>query len=312
MQLSALFTVLSKIMKTINHNDLMVFVLIAKHKSFSKAASELAVSPSAISYTIRTLEERLNVRLFNRTTRSVSPTDAGEKLLARILPAFRDIEDALEDLSNFSGRPYGTLRINSGLPSAQMILLPIVAKFVRAFPEVSIEIGANDALVDMVSEGFDAGVRFGENLAQDMIATAISQPLRSAVVASPTLFHQLPKPEHPEQLSEFPLIAQRFPSGSIYKWDFEKEGTELLVSPEGNLTVNDMRLAADAAILGAGMAFIFEKMAEPFLADGRLVRVLEDWCPQYPGLFLYYPSRRQVPYALKSFIDFAKKEMLGR
>ncbi|MDX3775333.1 LysR family transcriptional regulator [Chromatiaceae bacterium AAb-1] len=296
-------------MKTVTPNDLMVFVLIAKHKSFTRAAAELAVSPSAVSYSMRMLEERLNVRLFNRTTRSVSLTDAGEKLLKRVQPAFRDIDDALEDLSYFSGRPYGALRINSGLPSAQMVLLPIVAGFMVANPEVTIEIGANDALVDMVSQGFDAGVRFGEHLAQDMIATAISRPLRSAVVATPAFFEQHGIPAHPEQLQGLPMIAQRFPSSSIYKWDFEKGGTELLVSPEGHLTLSDMRLAVDAALLGSGLAFVFEKMVEADIAAGRLQRVLEDWCPYYPGLFLYYPSRRQVPYALKCFIDFAREGM---
>lgn len=293
-------------MKTISPNDLMVFISIARHNSFSKAAAELAVSPSAVSYAMRMLEQKLNVRLFNRTTRSVALTDAGDKLLQRIQPAFRDIDDALEDLSNFSGRPYGALRINAGLPSVQMVLLPLITRFMAANPEVSIEIGADDALLDMVSAGFDAGVRFGEHLAQDMIATAISQPLRSAVVATPDFFQRHGTPLQPAQLTGQPLIAQRFPSGNIYKWDFAKAGAELLVSPQGQLTLSDMRLALDAALQGAGMAFVFEKMAEPYLASGQLQRVLEDWCPYYPGLYLYYPSRRQVPYALKSFIEFAR------
>lgn len=296
-------------MKAINPNELVVFLQIAKYKSFSKAAAETAVSPSAISYAMRALEERLNVRLFNRTTRSVSLTDAGEQLLKRIAPAFRDIEDALEDLSNFSGRPYGVLRINCGLPSDQIVLLPIVTQFLAAYPEVTIEIGGSDALLDMVSEGFDAGVRFGEHLAQDMIATAISPPLRSAVVASPEFFKRHGIPTHPEQLKQLPMIAQRFPSGSIYQWDFAKGGVELLVSPQGNLLLTDMRLALDAAVLGGGLAFVFEKMAEPLIEQGKLVRVLEDWCPYYPGLFLYYPSRRQVPYALKSLIEFARQQI---
>ncbi len=190
---------------------------VARHRNFSRAAAELGVLPSALSHVMRALEERLAIRLLNRTTRSVALTEAGQRLLDRIQPAFRDISEALEDLSQLSGRPYGTFRINSGLPSAQIVLLPLVSRFIEENPEVKAEIGALDALVDMVADGIDAGVRFGEILAKDMIAIPISPPLRSAVVASPDFCKQYPIPGHPEELKKITCICQRFPSGQLFR-----------------------------------------------------------------------------------------------
>lgn len=293
-------------MLPLNPNDLVVFITIARYKNFTRAAKDLGVSPSALSHSLRVLEEKLDIRLLNRTTRSVALTEAGEILLDRIEPAFRDIGDALNDLSQMSGRPYGTFKINSGLPSSQLVLLPIIEKFIVENPGVKVEIGTSDALVDMVAEGFDAGVRFGESLAKDMIAVPMGPSMRSVVVASPSFFETHNHPDSPEELKDLPCIGQRFPSGQLYKWEFERGGVVLEFEPEGPIVLNDMRLVVDAAVRGVGIAFVLEGMAQQAIAEGNLHRVLEDWCPYFPGLYLYYPSRRQITFALQSFIKFLK------
>ena len=287
-------------------SDLAKFLAIARHRSFRKAAVEIGVTPSALSHGLRALEDQLGVRLFNRTTRSVGLTEAGERLHGRIAPAFRDIDDALEDLNAFRDTPTGTLRINAGRAPAEYILLPLVARFLAAHPGISIEIVADNALVDIVSEGFDAGVRFGEVLAQDMIAVPLGPPQRSAYVASPEFFRRHLKPGTPNDLKRLPCIRFRFASGRFYEWEFERDGVRSSVEVEGQLTLDDPALAVRAAIDGAGVAFAFESQVEEFVAQGRLVRVLEDWCPQYAGYHLYYPSRRHVPAPLRAFIDFSR------
>lgn len=246
------------------------------------------------------------MRLFNRTTRSVGLTEAGERLRGRIAPAFRDIDDALEDLNAFRDTPTGTLRLNAGRAPAEYILLPLVARFLAAYPAICIEIVADNALVDIVSGGFDAGVRFGEVLAQDMVAVPLGPPQRSAYVASPEFFRRFPKPRTPEDLKILPCVRFRFASGRFYEWEFERDGVRSSVEVEGQLTLDDPALAVRAAIDGAGIAFAFESQVEEFVAQGRLVRVLEDWCPQYAGFHLYYPSRRHVPAPLRAFIDFSR------
>ena len=293
-------------MKSIKPAELMSFIAIANHLSLSKAAVELGVSPSALSHTLRGMEDRLGLRLFNRTTRSVALTAAGERLYARIRPAFRDIDDALEDLNDFRGKPSGSLRFTAALTSARLALLPLAARFVAEYPQVSIEIVADDSLVDMVSSGFDAGVRFGESIDADMVAVPLGPRIRSAVVATPEYFEQQAIPRTPHDLRHMPCIRQRFPSGALYRWEFERGGVALDVQVEGPLTLGTMELCVDAALTGAGMAFVFAGLVEPAIAAGRLVRVLEDWCPYHPGLFLYYPSRRQLPAALKAFIEFSR------
>jgi len=293
-------------MKPIDGSDLGAFLAIARHKSFRRAADELGCTPSALSHALRNIEERLDVRLVNRTTRSVALTEAGERLRARLAPAFRDIADALEDLNNYRGQPTGALRINASRSSAQLVLLPLVTKFLAAYPAVSVEIVVNEALVDVVSENFDAGVRFGETIAKDMIAVPIGPRQRTAIVASPGFFSKHPKPKRPEQLRDLPCVRLRFGSSRFYAWEFEQGGKELAIEVNGPLTLSDPELTVQAALDGAGIAFTFESHVASLIAQGRLVRVLEDWCPYYGGFYLYYPGRRQVPTSLRAFVDFVR------
>jgi DNA-binding transcriptional LysR family regulator len=291
----------------IDPSDLATFLAIARHRSFRAAATELGVSASALSHALRNIEERLDLRLFNRTTRSVALTEAGSRLFARISPAFRDIDDAIEDLNSFRGKPAGRLRFSAARQSAQLVLLPIVTKFLAAFPGVEVEIVIDDALIDMVSAGFDAGIRFGETIAGDMIAVPIGPRHRFAVVGSPGYFRKHKPPITPHDLKGLPCIRYRFTSGTLYHWEFERGGVEVDIDVQGPLTLNDQDLMLDAACDGAGLAYVFEQQAQALIAKRKLVRVLADWCPAYPGFFLYYPSRRQLPAALRAFVDFAKE-----
>ncbi|MBM7049420.1 MULTISPECIES: LysR family transcriptional regulator [Rhizobium] len=295
-------------MRRIRSTDLAIFLAIAQHRSFRKAAVELGVTASALSHSLRAIEERLDVRLVNRTTRGVGLTEAGERLFDRIRPAFLDIDDALDDLDKFRSQPYGKLRINAPRPAAKMVLLPIVSRFLRAYSAVEIEIVVDDALVDTVSGGFDAGIRFGESIAADMIAVPIGPRQRTAIVGSPEYFQRFPKPATPYELKDHSCIRYRFASGTYYRWEFERGGIELEIEVQGPLTLGDLDIMLDAAVNGSGLAFLFEDHARPALEDGRLIRVLEDWCPYYPGFFLYYPSRRQLPTALRAFVDFVKSD----
>jgi DNA-binding transcriptional LysR family regulator len=291
-------------MKRIDPADLSIFLAIANHLSFTRAAVELGVTPSALSHSLRAIEERIGLRLVNRTTRSVALTEAGQRLHSRIKPAFLDIDDAIDDLNRFRDVPTGTLRLNASRVAARLVLLPTVMRFQRRYPGVNVEIAVDNALVDMVSAGFDAGVRLGETIEADMIATPIGPRHRLAVVASPDYFDRYPKPVTPQDLRGQPCIRYRFLSGIFYRWEFERGGIELDVEVDGPLTLSDQDIMIDAVLGGAGLAYLFEEQVRDFIADGRLVRVLEDWCPFYPGFFLYYPSRRQVPAALRAFIDF--------
>jgi DNA-binding transcriptional LysR family regulator len=293
-------------MTRIGPAELATFLAIARHRSFRSAAVELGVSASALSHALRNIEERLDLRLVNRTTRSVALTEAGERLFARVSPAFQDIDDALEDLNTFRGKPAGTLRVNAARQSAQLVLLPMVTRFQKAYPEISVEIAVNDGLVDMVSAGFDAGIRFGETIAADMIAVPIGPRQRSAVVASPAFFKKHKAPQTPHELKNLPCIRFRFWGGALYRWEFERGGIALEIDVSGPLTLNDQDLMVDAALDGAGLAYVFEKQVEELIAKRKLVRVLADWCPAYPGFFMYYPSRRQLPAALRAFVDFVK------
>lgn len=295
-------------MNRLSPADLSAFLAVARHRSFRKAAVELGVSASALSHALRVLEERVNLRLFNRTTRSVALTEAGERLHARVLPAFRDIQDALEDLNTLRDKPAGTLRLNAGRSAVQMTLLPVVTRFLETCPDVHIEIVADDTLSDIVGAGFDAGLRFGETLAGDMIALPIGPRLRSAVVATPQHFERYGIPQSPRDLDRHPCIRHRFPSGALYRWEFEQGGTELSIEVNGRLTLSDWDLVLDAALAGHGLAYQFEARVLSLIAAGRLQRVLADWCPYYPGLYLYYPSRRQQPGALKAFIEFIRQD----
>ena len=295
-------------MNRIDPADLSIFLAIASHRSFRKAAVELGVSASALSHSLRGIEERLGLRLLNRTTRSVALTEAGERLYARLRPAFRDIDDAIEDLNSLRDTPIGTLRINAALPAARQVLLPIVGRFIAAFPGIRVEVAADSAMVDVVSEGFDAGVRFGEIIAADMVAVPIGPRQRSAVVATPSFFERHEKPAKPQDLLRLPCVRLRFSSGAYYRWEFERGGKEIAIEVDGPLALTEMDLVADAARAGIAIGYVFESMVEKELKNGSLTRVLEEWCPYYPGFFLYYPSRRQVPAALRAFIDFVKAQ----
>jgi DNA-binding transcriptional LysR family regulator len=293
-------------MSSVAPSDLAGFLAIARLRSFRRAADELGCTPSALSHALRALEERLDLRLVNRTTRSVALTEAGAQLYARVAPAFRDIDDALEDLNGFRGTPAGTLRLNAARSSAELVVLPLVTRFLAAHPRVKVEILVTNALIDLVSGGFDAGVRFGETIAQDMIAVPIGPRQRSAIVASPAFFERRPRPTTPEQLKGLPCLRLRFDSGRYYAWEFERGGIALEVEVDGPLTMNDQSLMIEAALDGAGLTFAFEDQVAALVAEGRLVRVLEDWCPYYGGFYLYYPSRRQLPATLRAFVDFVK------
>ena len=290
-------------------SDLSAFVAVATHRSFSRAAAELGLSPSALSHTVRSLEERLDLRLLNRTTRSVAPTEAGERLLERLRPALRDIDDALEDANAFRAKPAGRLRLNVPRSAALLLLAPVMTRFITAYPQMRLEITADDRLVDIVASGYDAGVRFGESVERDMVAVRIGPDLRMAVVGSPAYFRRHPKPLKPRDLHGHACIRFRLASGGIYRWEFEKKGEVLEVEVDGPLTLSDQQVMLQAALDGAGLAIVLESHARPHLKARQLVRVLADWCPPFPGYFLYYPSRRQVPAGLRAFIDMMRQEL---
>jgi DNA-binding transcriptional LysR family regulator len=293
-------------MKSPSAADLSVFLCTAQHLNFSKAAIELGLTPSALSHSVKALENRLGVRLFNRTTRSVALTEAGERLYARLKPAFRDIDDALEDLNHFRDKPSGNLRITSGRQACELVLLPIASEFLQVYPDIRLEVVESDALLDIVANGFDAGVRFGDRLEADMVSLPIGPTMRSVVVGSPAFFERYAAPQKPEDLHGLPCIRHRYPSGSMYRWELERGGIAQEIEVNGPLTLGDVSLMVGPALQGLGLAYVFEDMVSEHLASGRLVQVLADWCPWYPGLHLYYPSRRHVPAALKAFIDFVR------
>jgi len=288
--------------------DLSTFLAIARHRSFRRAAADLGVTPSALSHALRSLEERIDIRLFNRTSRSVSLTEAGERLYARVQPAFRDIEEALDELNSFRDAPMGTLRLNAAHSAAQRLLLPLVNRFVKTYPSVSVELMVQSAMVDVVSEGFDAGVRFGETIAADMIAVPLGPRQRSVVVATQAFFARWPKPATPHDLGGLPCLRFRYYSGRDYRWEFERDGVKLEIAVDGPFVTNSQDLMVQAALEDVGIAYLFEGEAQDHIASGRLVRVLEDWCPDYAGYFLYYPSRRQMPTALRAFVDFMREK----
>jgi DNA-binding transcriptional LysR family regulator len=290
-------------------SDLSAFVAVATHRSFSRAAAELGLSPSALSHTVRSLEERLDLRLLNRTTRSVAPTEAGERLLERLRPALRDIDDALEDANAFRAKPAGRLRLNVPRSAALLLLAPVMTRFIKTYPQMRLEITTEDRLVDIVASGYDAGVRFGESVERDMVAVRIGPDLRMAVVGSPAYFRRHPKPLKPRDLHGHACIRFRLASGGIYRWEFEKKGEVLEVEVDGPLTLSDQQVMLQAALDGAGLAIVLESHARPHLKARQLVRVLADWCPPFPGYFLYYPSRRQVPAGLRAFIDMMRQEL---
>ncbi len=287
-----------------NVTDLLAFLAIAKERSFTKAAAKLAVSPSALSHTIRALEERLGLRLLTRTTRSVAPTDAGERILRNVGPRFDEIIAELAALSELREKPAGSIRLTTGEHAAETILWPAVAKLLPDYPDIQVEIIVDYGLTDIVSERYDAGVRLGEQLAKDMIAVRIGPDLRRAVVGAPSYFALRPKPKRPQDLTSHSCINIRLPtSGGIYAWDFEKRGRDVKVRVDGPLVFNNIALRRAAVLAGFGLSYLPEDQVQPYLRDGTLIRVLEDWCPPFSGYHLYYPSRRQPTPAFALLVD---------
>ena len=287
-----------------NYNDLLAFVTVAKEGSFTKAAGLLGVSQSALSHTVRGLEERLDVRLLHRTTRSVSPTTAGQKLLESIAPRLAEIDYHLEMVNEFKSRPAGTLRITAGEHAMYAYLWPKVKALLLDYPDINIEISLNNSFVDIVAERFDAGVRLGESLDQDMIAVPISPPLRMVVAASPLYWQRHPKPLTPHDLVEHNCINIRLPTHQkLYAWEFEKDGKPLNVNVRGQLTITSGQAQIDAALSGVGVMFSPEDKIKKYLDSGELVLALDDWCPPFDGYYLYYPNRQLSSPALKLLIE---------
>jgi len=288
-------------------DDLTALARIVSHRSFRKAADELGLSPSTLSHMMRTLEERLGVRLLNRTTRSVSPTEAGEQLVARIQPVLQSLDQALGEVDAFRSSPSGTLRINTSDIAARQLLHTIVPTFLARHPEMSLDLVTEGRLVDIVADGFDAGIRLGEAVPQDMIAVRIGGDTRFVAVASPAYLAEHGTPQTPEVLKDHACVRFRMPSGKRYQWEFARHGQSLSVDVPGALTLDHPDLMAEAAARGLGIAYMPLQSATPWLARGELVLVLEAWCPWIPGLFLYYPGHRHVPPGLRAFIEVVKE-----
>ncbi|SEI18759.1 DNA-binding transcriptional regulator, LysR family [Rhizobium tibeticum] len=284
--------------------DLNAFMTVAEEQNFTRAAAKLGTSQSALSHTIRRLESRLGVRLLTRTTRNVAPTDAGEKLLATLRPALDSIRSELASLSALRERPAGNIRITTSEHAATTVLWPVLRNLLGEYPEINVELAIDSSLIDIVTERFDAGVRLGEALAKDMVAVRIGPDLRMAIVGSPEYFAKHPKPIIPHDLASQRCINLRMLSGGgLYAWELEKEARELRVRVEGQLAFNNVNMIVRAAEDGYGLGFVMEDHVSQQLADGRLVRVLEDWCPSFPGYHLYYPSRRQPSAAFSVLVD---------
>jgi DNA-binding transcriptional LysR family regulator len=299
-------------MQASEYAELRAFAAIVRHATFTRAAAHLGLSPSTLSQTIRKLEERLGRRLLNRTTRSVSPTEAGGLLAARLLPLLDDLDAASAVAAEGSGAPSGRLRINANRFAAVHILGPVVGPFLRRFPAVAMELVVDDALVDIVAAGFDAGVRLGERLENDMVAARLGGAVRMVVVGAPAYLAAHGTPGHPRDLAAHRCINMRWPTDrSPYRWEFSNGSEEIRMPVDGPLICDDPALRLQAAADGVGLAYVFEHEAAPLSASGRLVSVLDAWTPPFPGCFLYYPGRRHVGSALRAFIDHAR-EALGR
>ena len=279
------------------------FLAVAEERSFTQAGKRLGVSPSAMSHAIRGLEENVGVRLLSRTTRSVAPTEAGERLLARLRPGLADIQEALDQISELRDKPAGCVRLVVPRLAGTTVLGPKLAKFTRDYPNVILDITADDSRIDIVAGGFDAGIHFGEYIQKDMIAVRVSKDHRAAIVASPSYFKSHPKPKTPHDLLKHRCINFRHGSAGVYRWEFDKGKKSLSVAVNGPLIVDDVETLVRAAIDGVGLAFVSDERVTAQLESGELIRVLEDWCQPFPGFFLYYPSRRHQPAALAALIN---------
>jgi len=284
-------------------STLAAFLAVAEERSFTRAAKRLGVSPSAMSHAMRGLEEEMGVRLLSRTTRSVAPTEAGEQLLTRLRPALADIQEAVGQLSGLRDKPAGRVRLLLPRFAATAVLSPKLGKFARDYPDILLDVTADDSRLDIVAGGFDAGIHYGEFIQKDMIAVRVSKDHRPAIVGAPAYFKAHPKPKLPRDLLGHRCINFRHGAAGLYRWEFEKGRKSLSVAVNGPLIVDDVEIMIRAAIDGVGLAFMSEEQAMPHFSAGALVRVLEDWCQPFPGFFLYYPSRRQQPAALSALIS---------
>jgi DNA-binding transcriptional LysR family regulator len=293
--------------------DLRAFAAIAEHGSFARAAAHLGVSPSALSQTIRGLETRLGLRLLNRTTRSVAPSDAGSRLLERLVPAMAEFDAAVADVKAQAGTPSGLLRINCPRTAAIHVLGPLIGPFLEAYPEITLDIVTEERLVDIVAQRFDAGIRLGEKVEQDMVAVKLGGDIEMLVVGSPDYFAKHAKPKTPRDLKAHRCINTRWPTdGSLYRWEFERGAEKLEAAVTGSLIVNEPEVAVQAAIDGIGLVYLFRYQIQAALTAGKLIPVLKDWTPPFPGFYLYYPSRRQMPPALRAFVDFISRPHRSR
>jgi DNA-binding transcriptional LysR family regulator len=284
------------------------FLAVAQEHSFRRGASRLGLMPSTVSHMLRDLESQLGVRLLQRTTRSVSLTEVGERLFAELEPTFSHIERALSGLSDIRGRPSGTVRLNVPRMAAAMVLAPAFGSFASKYPEVTLEVAVDDGFVDIVERRFDAGIRLKDHVGNDMVAVRVTPDLRIAVVGAPDYFAARPPPESPKELANHLCIGYRqVASGALYRWEFERSGESLEISVRGPLVLDDAELMTRAALDGAGLAYATESMVRDHIAAGRLVRVLEEWCPPFDGFFLYYPSRRNVAAPLRALINHLQR-----
>ncbi|MBS7538975.1 LysR family transcriptional regulator [Ancylobacter lacus] len=287
-----------------NINDLLAFIAVARDRSFTRAAARMGVSQSALSHTIRQLEERLGVRLLTRTTRAVSPTEAGERLLDGIAPHFDEIEAHVDALNALRDKPAGTIRISASDYAISSVLWPKLQKFLPKFPDIKVELILDNALTDIVTERYDAGVRMGEHLAKDMISARIGPDFRFTVVGSPGYFAAHPRPSHPEELVQHRCINYRLQtSGGLWAWEFEKDGRELKIRVDGQLAFSNIFHVLDAAVAGSGLGFVPEEIARDHISAGRLIPALQDWCAYWDGFYLYYPSRRQSSPAFVALVE---------
>lgn len=287
--------------------DLTAFLAVAEHRSFRKAADVLGVSRSSLSHAIASLEQGLGARLLNRTTRSVAPTEAGERLLGRLKPVLRDLDQAIDAVVDDGGHPSGVLRINADEEAMRLLMQQVVPRFLERYPHVSLDLVTEGTLIDIVEQGFDAGIRLVEAVPQDMIAVPFGDDMRFLAVAAPSYVKAAGLPNTPHELRQHRCIRQRLPSGKLYRWEFEKHGQEIAIDVPGVLTLNHTALTIEAAAAGLGIAYVPEPSAQQWLHDGRLVPLLEDWSPPVGGLRLYYPGHRHIPASLRAFIEVLRE-----
>ena len=295
-------------MRATDLSELAAFAAVARHKSFRKAGEERGVTASAVSHAVLNLEDRIGIRLLNRTTRSVSLTEAGELLISHLDPAFGGMVAALDALNRYRDTPFGKVRINVPTSIGPFVIGHVIGPLLKRNPNLQLEINATDRLVDIVEEGFDAGIRFGERITEGMIALRIKPRIRLVVVGSPAYFETRPKPETPHDLKRHLCIQNMFPSGARYAWEFEKDGQTVSFQPTGPLSLDDHELMLQAALGGVGLAYIWEPRAEKAIARGELIQVLDDWCQLEEPLYLYYPSRRHMSAGFRAVIDAMRAE----